>query len=170
MGVFIIQTASINRNVSNFSINICFADKMVLLDGSVGGTLSGPITHSPIYVEDDTVEAGFRTEGVKFYNLIYSLVTEFGNIPSSKVIIDDVDLLVKNAVYNSSDNTLWVARYGESWGISVAEPSADATEKYAFNYGEDTAYAYTDFIYPLDKELTSGPGESVESVLKQITL
>ena len=172
MGVFIITSANISKSQNGINISISFKDKMVLLNGEVEGSLSGPVTHSPVYVEDSTSEEGYKSEGVRFYNLIHSLVTEFGNLPSSHVIIDDVNLRNKNTIrYTPLDTeakTFWI--YPKDDGTWIyTEKNPGGKDQYKFSTGSRIGYQYTDFIYPLEKDLTSQAGESVESVLKTIT-
>jgi hypothetical protein len=47
LGVYIIQNASITKNTSGIQISLSLQDKMALLNGSVGGTLTGAMVHSP---------------------------------------------------------------------------------------------------------------------------
>ena len=50
LGVFVITGASVSCSTSALNISINFKDKMALLNGECGGTITNPVTHSPIYV------------------------------------------------------------------------------------------------------------------------
>jgi hypothetical protein len=149
---------------------------MVLLNGEVEGVFSGPITHSPAYQEDSSSDDGYARQGVNFYNIIYTLVKEFGALPANKIIIDDVDLRVKNVIRytpkTDEAKTFWIypnKGVDGGWSYSETEPGGlDNADNYKYTIGDSIGYQYTDFIYPLEKDLTSSVGESIESVLKKI--
>ena len=95
-GQFVITSASVQHNTQNISISIGLKDKMALLNGECGGTLSIGLTHSPLY---ETGEDGsiIKTP-VPFVALIKTLVHEYGGIPENKIIIDNIPERIKNIV------------------------------------------------------------------------
>ena len=175
LGIFIVSTANISKNQQGINISISFKDKMVLLNGEVGGDFSGEITHSPVYVEPTTDQEKYGAEAVRFYNLIYSLLNEFGGLRANEIIIDDVDTRIQNPVRYLGDNNTWwkypnpEATGGNNPWVVVKGQPTDVSGAQALVYGETLGYFYTDFVYPVEKDLTSGAGETIESVLKKIT-
>jgi hypothetical protein len=84
LGVYLIGSPSINYSVSNYTISLNLKDKMALLDGSVGGTISAMTTFSPAGVE---INGEIVDKPIKIYDLIYSLVVLRGDIPDDRIII-----------------------------------------------------------------------------------
>lgn len=174
LGVFVLTSAQVTNNKNGVNISISFKDKMVLLNGEVGGTLSGAITHSPIYVEK-TGSTEITKEPVKLYTLIYELLTEFGGIPKEQIIIENIDTRVKNTVQWVGNTDIWIypskTFYTKtiSYEFSLSRPTfLNNPDNYKYSYGENIGYINTDFVYPTKDDLTSAAGEAITSLLDKI--
>lgn len=160
-GVFVVSAASINKNMSSFTISVTLKDKMTLLNGENGGVLPTAITHHPLMNE-----AG-DTEAAKVRDILYTLLTVYGGLPEEKIVIDNVPLRIKNAMRLTKAGPIYSTGTPESknFRLHTLEPEQGSYQTYMFN--DNVGYAFTDFTYPA-KELTSNPGESVVSVLDKI--
>lgn len=165
LGVFIISSATINHNNQGINISLNLKDKMALLNGEAGGTLTAAITHTPIdeVMSDGTIE----TIPVRFRDLIFTLVSELGGISKEKILIDDIPLRIKNLLRWGADQTVYlVEQDGGSCFLTTTKPEGGNYSEYNFN--DNVGYAFTDFTYPTDKSLDSAPGEAITSVLDKI--
>ena len=166
-GQFIIGGANINEGAQNTTISVTLKDKMAVLSGEAGGTLNTAIVHSPIYLNELDAYGNYVTESIRFRDLIYSLVKEYGELSEDKILIEDVDLRIKNIVRWIGDHDIWISP-GERGGFIMLdkEPlvNTDKTTRYSFN--DNIGYKYVDFTYP--GELQSSAGETVVSVLDKI--
>lgn len=100
-----------------------------------------------------------------FYDIIQTLVCNYGGISLDKIIINDVPLQIKQIVRYTGNNTLY---YNTDTGMYTTDQSyvtEDGTWR-SFGYNEDVGYVYTDFTYP--GSLVSGIGDNICSVLDKI--
>ena len=166
LGIYIISQPSIVYNVQNYTISLSLKDKMVLLNGEVGGTISAATTFSPIKVEGKD-----QPQPVKYYDLIYSLVVLRGGIPADKVIIDNIDNYLKQVVqYNG---TKWAlvkptAKGSTYYTFSEVDEVAEEDKVNAYEQNENIGYEVMDFTYPTDSTLACNPGDSIVTVLDKI--
>ena len=162
LGKFLIQNASVTYNNSGITINLKFIDKMGLLNGEFGGIINSAVTHSPPYIEDNNGDRIVDKNGIRFYDLIYSLVHDYGGIPADKIIIEDIDLKIKNIASWTGQSPIYI-------DFDNRKVSKENLNGYSeFNFEEPVAYTETDFIYPLKKELSSNAGDAITNVLDQI--
>ena len=159
-GVFILSQAVVTKNMNSFSISLTLKDKMTLLNGENGGILPCAITHHPLYNELE------ESEPVKVRDILYTLLTVYGELPEEKILIDNVPLRIENAMRLAKSTPLYsTGAYNNDFKLSLTQPATNNFRKYEFN--DNVGYCYTDFTYPA-KELTSNPGETVTSVLDKI--
>lgn len=104
----------------------------------------------------------------KIFDIIQTLVCNYGNEPLNNIIINDVPYEIKNIVRNTSSNELYyndtTQRY--SYDYDTVLEGGDPRNVVSFGYNEDCGYIYTGYTYP--GELISGIGETVTSVLDKI--
>lgn len=155
-GVFVLSQAVVTKNMNSFSISLTLKDKMTLLNGENGGVLPCAITHHPMYTELE------ESEPVKVRDILYTLLTVYGNLPEEKILIDNVPLRIKNAMRLIKSAPLYST---SDFRFCTFRPEGLELKKYEFN--DNVGYCYTDFTYPA-KELASNPGETVTSVLDKI--
>lgn len=156
-GTFVISNANISKSTSGIRISVNIKDKMALLNGECGGTIYTAITHSPMYIEQ--ADGKYGQEKVLFRTLITELVHKWGNIPTHKIIIEDLEDILKNTVAWGGSKPLYIK---DSLVSTDILPGASNIVQYHENAG----YILTDFVYP--DELTSAVGESVMQVLDKI--
>ena len=156
-GVFVIGSASITHNNSGLNISVQLKDKMALLSGDIGGTLPQAMVHAPEVVEDDM--GNYAKNNVKFVDIIRTLVCEWGEIPTDKIIIRDIPERISNTVR-------WTGGYDVKIedGKLIAASETDAE----YGFGDNIGYQRVDFTYPVEKELSSNAGDSITSVLDKI--
>ena len=92
-GVFVISSANMSNSTDGCSISISGKDKMVLLDGSVGGALPASVSFHQIEVEDN--EGKIYYEYPTISQIIREAVNHFGGEQLSKIIISDIDDRIK---------------------------------------------------------------------------
>ena len=163
LGVYVIVTASINNSLSGSTISISAKDKMCLLNGEVGGTLSASVNLHESYIrESDEVT---RTIKTTLYNIIRESVIELGGVDPSKIIINDVPLKAKKVLRYIGNKDMYITTDGNivfSTGEGFTPPVGATKRK----PGELAGYSYVDFTYP--GELIKGAGDTVTSILDSV--
>ena len=123
-----------------------------------------------------TEESGWKTEkndsavgtrvSVKqrIYDIIQTLVCNYGGEALSKIFINDIPLDLKQIVRQNGAQSLQYKTEGSVY--TTDESKTNSNEQIRFDYGDDIGYVYTDFTYP--GSLVSSIGENVCSVLDKI--
>lgn len=158
-GIYVIASASLSRSTSGMTISISGKDKMVKLDGTVGGTLPASVIFHEI--ENKDTDGNIYYTYPTIYQIIEEAVNHYGEEPVKNIVIADLDKITKQVVkyigdypiYFNSDNS------GFSFEESDLFPNEKVTE-------EDVGYFQTDFTYP--GELILSAGETVVSLLDKI--
>lgn len=163
-GVFVIGSASSQHNSGGTSLSLSFKDKMCLLNGDCGGT----ITSSVEFDRYDTIDENGEWVTVKptIYQIILELVNHFGGEDMSRIFIDDVDTRVKQCMKWIGSDPLYIIGASESRTASTNYDDTTGQTYKAYTYGDDVGFIYTDFTYP--GELVAKPGDSVVSILDKI--
>ena len=171
MGIFLIIQPNLSHSLQGVTISLTLKDKMCLLNGECGGTLPASITfHSYEQVQTDgsTIDVPQL-----IFDIIQTLVCNYGGIPIHKIIINDIPKEIKQIVryvgttplyYNTITSVFTIDQNYVDRDVALNPDSEGAWS--VFNYNEDVGYTYTDFVYP--GELVSGIGETVCSVLDKI--
>jgi len=73
LGMYVITALSFSHNLSGMTFNLSLKDKMCLLNGECGGTLSGAITFDNYDAQNETGEM------VVIHPTIYQIITELVN-------------------------------------------------------------------------------------------
>lgn len=84
---------NLSHQVSGTSISLTLKDKMVLLNGEVGGTIPA----STQFDQYDTIDENgeWIIEKPTMYQIIYEAVNHFGGEDINRIIISDLDTRVK---------------------------------------------------------------------------
>ena len=101
----------------------------------------------------------------RLYDIIQTLVCNYGGESFDKIFINDVPLEIKQAVRYIGNEILY---YNSATGFYTTDNSyitEDGTWK-GYSFNEDVGYIYTDFVYP--GSLVSNIGDNVGSILEQI--
>lgn len=104
----------------------------------------------------------------KIYDIIQTLVCNYGGEDLSKIIINDIDLEIKNKVRYTGSDTLYYNSLTGVYTLDSEEAADNEGEWIAYNYNDDCGYIYTDFVYPGSSGLTSSIGDNVCGVLDKI--
>lgn len=105
----------------------------------------------------------------RIYDIIQTCVNNYGKIPLSKIIINDVPLQIKQIARYTGSETLWLQESNENRIFTytlVAPENKDGWKK--FEYNDEVGYVYTDFIYPSSKDFVTSIGDNVCTVLDKI--
>ena len=160
-GTYVIASASSSITTTGATISITAKDKMVLLDGSVGGLFPSSVTfheYEKIYADNYS-----EIEHPTIYQIIREAVHIYGEQPYEKIKILDLNnnqlALVKY---------LGKSRLGFKIDYSAFQEVNDYDANYpiTFDYGQDVGYLETSFTFP--GELVFSAGESIVSLLDKI--
>lgn len=164
LGIFLINQLNISHNLQGVNISLTLKDKMCLLNGECGGTLPASIT----FHNYDQVQADGSVTRIPqlIYDIIQTLVHNYGGIPINKIIINDIPREIKQLVRYTGITPLYYNIITSIFTTDASIVSSDKNNWQVFNYNEDVGYVYTDFVYP--GELISGIGETVSAVLDKI--
>ena len=101
----------------------------------------------------------------RFYDIIRTLVCNFGGEDLSKIFVSDIPLESKQLLrwVNSDGKKLWYNKERNEYAI---EETVDWEPDMIFQNNDNIGYAYTDFTYP--GELISNIGDNVCSILDKI--
>lgn len=158
-GIFIITSATTQKNLNSWTINLQGKDKMVLLDGSVGGKLPAQTVFHEMYDYDEKGQEILLRPTI--FQIISEAVHHFGGEPISNILISDIPDKVKMLVkYVGKEPIYFDNNYNE---ISFSSSEHTPIKK---SQGDDVGYQITDFIYP--GELILNAGESVVTLLNRI--
>lgn len=162
LGTYVISNATLSSSATAFNISISGKDKMVMLDGTVGGILPASTSFHEIYVSDDN---GIYTavEYPTIFQIIQEAVHHIGGEPLHKIIIEDIDEQSKLLIKYNGDTPIHFKDDYSSFKISKSNQT-----NYPNTYvkGEDIGYELTDTTFP--GELVLNAGQSVASMLDKI--
>lgn len=101
------------------------------------------------------------------FDIIQTLLINYGNENPAKILINDIPLETKQLVRFTGAGTLYYDHDNSIYSLTSLPDDDDGVKDIEeFYYNEDVGYVYTDFTYP--GELVSGIGESITSVLDKI--
>ena len=101
------------------------------------------------------------------YDIIQTLVCNYGGESLDKIIINDVPLQIKQIVMNSSGSSLYYNPKNKVYSLNQNYSADSSGDWLEFETGAECGYVYSDFIFP-GKELVSGVNDNVCSVLNKI--
>ena len=99
------------------------------------------------------------------YDIVQTLVCNYGGEALEKIFINDLPLEIKQIVRYVGSGTLYHNTDTAQYTIDEALLTEDGTWK-SFKFNEDVGYVYTDFVYP--GQLISNIGDNVCTVLDKI--
>lgn len=102
-----------------------------------------------------------------FYDIIQTLVCNYGGEAISRIFINDVPLEIKQLVRYTGSKPLYYNIATGVYTVNADYVTANSSDNWkVFNYNEDVGYVYTDFVYP--GELISNIGDNVCTILDKI--
>lgn len=158
-GTFVISSASVSRSTSGWNIQIQGKDKMVMLNGSVGGTLFASTTFHEKYI--DLGDGNYKIEKPTIVQIIREAVNHFGHEPLERIFINDLDETAKQLMKYAGSKPVYFNKEYTSFSFTKNNVY---TEEYKFN--DDIGYQLVDFIYP--GELILAAGDNVCTLLDKI--
>ena len=165
LGTYIIFDPSISYNSSGINLSFSLKDKMVLLNGEVGGVIPASV----IFHEYETLdpETGkYIIQKPTIVQIIREVVNHFGGEQLGKIIISDLDTRVKKVMKWTGDTPLYYHVNGEGGMYSCQDVVFGYTNVKSYERGQDVGFIYSDFYFP--GELSVNAGASVCEVLDQI--
>ena len=167
-GHYVIMGLSLNHQTSGTSISLNLKDKMVLLNGECGGTFPASVTFDRLDEYDENTKTTI-TKQVPIYQIIQELVNHFGEIPLGQILINDIDLEIRQVMKWVGNVPLYqyisIKDNLESYEYTTVLKTKKTPTK-IFENGEDVGYIYTDFVYP--DELIGEAGQTVCDILDKI--
>ena len=162
-GVYLISQANISIMTNKASISISGQDKMTLLNGVAGGTLSALTNFDTSYTYKE--DGSIIQEKVKIINIIKEVVNHLGKEPLTNIFINDLEDTARRLIKYSGTTPI---HFSEDYSSFII---CNDTEKpdnfiYTFYQNDDIGYMETDFYYPSD--LTFEAGSTLTQVLDKI--
>lgn len=161
MGTYVIEQASSSTSLTGITINITAKDKMVLLDGTVGGTFPSTVTfheYEEFYTE--TISSIIKPT---FYEIIREAVHTYGDQPYEKIHIFDLDLTAFSMIKYTGESKLM---FREEYTDYLESDEYQDLYPYVYTPGEDIGYLETKLTSPQD--LVFSAGDNVVSLLNKI--
>ena len=162
-GLFYINNPSSTRSISGWTINFTGQDKMVMLNGTVGGVLPASVTFNETYIYDQSGNI-IGVEPITFNQMIREAVIHFGGLDVNKVFVNDVPETAKLLMRWVGDTPLYINE--QTGQISTNSSLADRDGYVEYYPGQDVGYKETPFT-SID-ELTLKPGDTVVTLLDKI--
>ena len=100
-----------------------------------------------------------------FYDIVQTLVCNYGGESLDKILINDLPLEIKQIVRYTGTETLYYNSDTAQYTTDESFVTEDGVWK-SFKYNEDVGYVYTDFVYP--GKLISNIGDNVCTILDKI--
>lgn len=172
-GVFVIINPSISHDNSGISLSLQLRDKICLLNGECGGTISASTEFDSYDTINDNGE--WITLHPTIVQIIRELVNHIGGEQLEKIIISDIDTRIKKVMKWTGTMPLYFVTIPGKQNqndshyltLNYSDIKLNEGETYRlFEYGEDIGFIYTDFIYPQD--LIGNPGDNVCTILDKI--
>ena len=162
-GIFVISSYASNISTSGWTLSISAKDKMVLLDGSVGGTLPASVTFHERYEYDNDGNLTITTPTI--FQIIQESVNHYGKEPLNNIIITDIEETAKLLIKYRGDIPIY---FKDDYSSFIITSNISDYKDYIIKFvnGQDIGYMNTDFTYP--GELIFNAGSSVVNLLSKI--
>lgn len=172
LGIFVITDVSLTHSLADVTISMNIKDKMCLLNGECGGTIPTSVTFGELITEYD--DGSQEVEEVTMFEVIRTVVNQFGGEQLGKIIINDLPLRGKQVLRWNDVNPLYIYHKLDSNGNKTyyflsdqARANANSGGSYqTFTTGMNVGYRYTDLTFP--GELTANAGDTVVTILDKI--
>ena len=117
LGIYIIIEPTISYGTNGITVNLQIKDKMCLLNGQCGGTL----TASTVFDNYETIDkdGSWVIQRPTIYQIITELVNHFGGQQLGKIIISDLDTRVKQVVKWTGDFPLYFLKNDNQYLLTI---------------------------------------------------
>ena len=171
LGIFVITDVSITHSLADASITLNIKDKMCLLNGECGGIIPASATFGELVTEYE--DGTSVVEEVPMFDIIRTVVSQFGGEQLGRIIINDLPLRGKQVLRWNGSSPLYIYyKYDDSgkkayYFSSNENDVKKNTDMYqVYEPGMNVGYKYTDLTFP--GELTANAGDSVVTILDKI--
>ena len=163
-GLYVIINPSLSHSTSGVSLSLQLKDKMCLLNGDCGGTISA----STQFDEYETIDenGNYVISKPTIVQIIRESVNHFGGEQLGKIIISDLDTKVKMAMRWIGNTPLYFIQENGNRKLTTNFAEAQGKAYQMYEYGDDVGFIFTDFTYP--NELVENAGSSVVTLLDKI--
>ena len=161
LGIYILSTANISQGINGCNISITGKDKMCKLDGTVGGTFLAPLKDlNRLYENQNNEEENILSyQDIPIYQIIFELVTHFGEEDAQNIYIDIPESAKVILKYIGSNPIYFDDNY---------ETISFTGGKHKYITNQNVGYQITEFIWPTGEELSAAAGNTVASILDKI--
>lgn len=101
-GIFLINNVSITHGADGLKINLTLHDKMALLNGQCGGIIPAATVFHELETQDNY--GNITISNPTIVQIIQELVHHFGNEQAGKIIIKDLDPIIKQVLKWNGDS------------------------------------------------------------------
>ena len=164
LGIFVIKNPSLNRSLSGLTLTLTLSDKMCLLNGEVGGNLPAAVVFSEI--DAVAADGSYTKEYPLIKDIIQTLVSQYGGIPTDKIIINDVPDTMKKILKWSQEQELYQYQINGTYFLDTTVPTGISPTQ-IYNYNENIGYEIVPYIWP-GAALTGSIGVTITSILDKI--
>jgi len=157
-GIFVFTSCSSSSSAGQApSLSLQMKDKMCLLNGECGGTITSSIQLDKMDTIDENGE--WVTVQPTISRIIMEAVNHLGGEQIGRIIISDIDERIKTVMrWVGSSPVYWVTQGGVNiLTTNKANWGGDTSKVY--EYGDDIGFIYNDFIYTSD--LIINPGDNI---------
>lgn len=128
-GVFLITSFNTKQNINSWQISISGKDKMCLLNGDIGGTITS-LTHDFGKIDRVQRDGTITTDDYLIKDIIREGVHTFGNEPYHNIIINDLDEAALELLENRADVPLYIISYADDEDGNAANCTFDGEIEY----------------------------------------
>lgn len=169
MGRYIITNATFSNNISGgITININIGDKMNLLNGYCGGTISSSTEVDKII--DNDANGKTYTRRASIYEMLLEMVNHLGGEQLGKILISDLETTTKTGLRIKEDSKKKYYLDQENNKIVIKEYIDGESPKdvNTFAAGDFIGYKSIDYTYPTKDYFTLNNGDTVVTGLDKI--
>ena len=161
-GVFLITSGTATVSASGgYQIQITAQDKMVMLNGTAGGTLQAMTTFDTKYETDEN--DNIISKKVKIYDIIYETLNHLGGELSGNILINDLDNRSKKLIKYIGSTPL---RFNTDFSAFIISNTPSDDYPNIFYEGDDVGYMEQELIYP--GELVLNAGSTITNLLDKL--
>ena len=114
LGVYVISNASVTYNTGGISISLKLSDKMALLNGEEGGTISALVSLHPYENPDGEPEA------ILVYDLIKTVLLSFTELLEEQIVIEDIPKKISHPIRWQPKNEFYqVSQVNEDGSVNI---------------------------------------------------
>ena len=122
-GIYLVTSFSTSRSTSNFTISINGKDKMCLLNGDVGGSLTSSVDFGQI--EEEDIYGNWTMKKIPIKEIIKNIVHIYGKEAYHNIIINDLEDLGAELMEYRYDIPLYLYRKIDNKGYEQATFDGD---------------------------------------------